>query len=225
MLILIILLVNVWVRNKLNLRWIGWVASYFLHLITIGDWEDGLANICLPSFLRTSICSSIDKEVAALLSGRRKYLECIWIWALLKDLTESHSQWWVPFLNSLHRISKIRTSISSQLRDKSSDAMNILFVTPQMLVRGSRNQTESPEEACDLWKAALSNSSNLEMQLVHGAPARAVTTYPFLVTRFIKWVSLSFPLSVWFKYMVYLLDMELYADFVHFISRLQYLVS
>lgn len=79
-----------------------------------------------------------------------------------------------------------RTSISSQLGDKSSDAMNILFVTPQMLVRGSRNQTESPEEACDLWKAALSNSSNLEMQLVHGAPARAVTTYPFLVTRFIK---------------------------------------
>lgn len=53
-----------------------------------------------------------------------------------------------------------------------------------MLVRGSRNQTESPEEACDLWKAALINSSNLEMQLVHGAPARAVTTYPFLVTRF-----------------------------------------
>lgn len=57
-----------------------------------------------------------------------------------------------------------------------------------MLVRGSRNQTESPEEACELWKAALNKSSNLEMQLIHGAPARAVTTYPFLVSRFMKWV-------------------------------------
>lgn len=55
-----------------------------------------------------------------------------------------------------------------------------------MLVRGSKNQTESPEEACELWKKSFKNSINLEMQLIHGAPARAVTTYPFLVSRFMK---------------------------------------
>lgn len=55
-----------------------------------------------------------------------------------------------------------------------------------MLVRGSRNVTETAEEACDLWKASLKFSSNLEMQTIHGAPARAVTTYPFLVSRFMK---------------------------------------
>lgn len=54
----------------------------------------------------------------------------------------------------------------------------------QLLLRGSRNTTEDMSQACNLWKAALANSSNLEFQQIHGAPARAVTCYPFLVSRF-----------------------------------------
>jgi len=56
---------------------------------------------------------------------------------------------------------------------------------PVLLLRGSRNTAESPESACDLWKEALSNSSRLEFHLCHGAPNRAVKTFPFIVNRFI----------------------------------------
>jgi hypothetical protein len=79
----------------------------------------------------------------------------------------------------------------------SSSPWTVFPTRTQILVRGSRNQTESPEEACELWKASLKNSSNLEMQLIHGAPARAVTTYPMLVSRVMKWVLINLPENVY----------------------------
>jgi hypothetical protein len=64
------------------------------------------------------------------------------------------------------------------------------MILSQLLLRGSRNAVEDMQQACNLWKAALKNSSNLEFQQIHGAPARAVSTYPFLVSRFmVGWLA------------------------------------
>ncbi|KAL7005416.1 hypothetical protein EMMF5_004970 [Cystobasidiomycetes sp. EMM_F5] len=54
---------------------------------------------------------------------------------------------------------------------------------PVLLLRGSKNTTEDPSIACELWKEAFCNSTNLEFHMIHGAPLRATAALPFLVTR------------------------------------------